>query len=165
MPVELICIWEDAMSLRIRSQPDFFAGLLFAVLGAAFSSGAARYEIGTAAQMGPGFFPMVLGGLLGLIGTFVALRSLSAQSEEESIEKSSIMALVLILGSIALFAIFLAPLGLILSSVILILISTLASHEFTWRNTALTMLVLIALCYLIFIYGLGLPIPVWPRGL
>jgi hypothetical protein len=151
------------MNVHIRNQPNFFAGMLFAILGTGFSYGATRYDVGTAAQMGPGFFPLVLGGLLALLGVAIVLHSLIPQ-DEEVIERAPLKPLILILGAVTLFALLLIPLGLILASVVLILASAFASHEFAWRYVVITMLVLIVLCYIVFIYGLGLPIPVWPRG-
>lgn len=152
------------MNLHVRSQPNFLAGLLFILLGTGFGYAATQYELGSAAQMGPGFFPLALGILLAFFGAITLLRSISPLDEQEEIERAPLKPLILILGAIMLFAMLMIPLGLVLASVVLILISTLASHEFSWRYALITMLVLIVMCYLIFIYGLGLPIPVWPRG-
>lgn len=151
------------MKLHVRNHPDFLAGLMFVVVGAGFCFGATRYEIGTAAQMGPGFFPVILGGLLALLGVVVVLWSLSPQNVVEALEGVALKPLVLVLGAVTLFGILLIPLGLVLASVVLLLLSMLASHEFQWRFTLVTMLILISACYLIFIQGLGLPIPVLPR--
>lgn len=152
------------MSPRIRHQPNFFAGLLFACFGAAFGLGATRYEIGTAAEMGPGYFPLILGGLLALFGLIIVARSITAD-DEEAVERASLRPFWLIIGSVVLFGVLLAPLGLIACSLLLVLASAFASHEFGWRYAISSAVILIAFCYLIFIYALGLPIPVWPGGL
>lgn len=152
------------MRARIRHQPNFFAGLLFAGFGLAFGLGATQYEIGTAAQMGPGYFPMVLGGLLVPFGLAVVVRSLTVD-EEEAIDRASIKPFLLIIGSVILFGALLMPLGLIACSLLLVLASAFASHEFGWRYATVSAVVLIGFCYFIFIHALGLPIPVWPGGL
>ncbi len=46
--------------VKIKSQKDFFAGLMYLVVGGAFAIGANEYNIGTAARMGPGYFPLIL---------------------------------------------------------------------------------------------------------
>ena len=58
----------------IKSQKDFYSGLMFAVVGAAFALGSTNYSIGTAARMGPGYFPLVLGILLALLGVGIAFK-------------------------------------------------------------------------------------------
>ena len=153
------------MTFHVRNQPDFFTGLMFVMAGAGFSYGATKYEIGTAAQMGPGFFPLLLGGLLALLGLVVVLWSLSPKNPVEAVERIGLKPLLLVLGAVTLFGVLLVPLGLILASVVLLFMSTLASHEFQWRYALVTMLILISACYLIFILGLGLPIPILPRGM
>lgn len=152
------------MSPRIRHQPNFFAGLLFAGFGLAFGCGATRYEVGTASEMGPGYFPLILGGLLALFGFIVIVRSLTVD-DEEAVERASLKPFWLIIGSVVLFGVLLAPLGLIACSLLLVLASAFASHEFGWRYATASAVILIAFCYLVFIYALGLPIPVWPGGL
>ena len=61
----------------IRSQKDFFSGLMFTVLGGGFAIGASQYSLGSGAKMGPGYFPLILGVLLGILGIAIAVKSLS----------------------------------------------------------------------------------------
>ena len=62
--------------MKIKSQKDFFSGLVFTLIGASFAYGATSYNIGTAARMGPGYFPLLLGVILALIGAFVFFKAL-----------------------------------------------------------------------------------------
>ena len=54
--------------MKIKSQRDFFSGLMFAIVGIAFAWGASTYNVGNGARMGPGYFPLMLGILMALIG-------------------------------------------------------------------------------------------------
>jgi putative tricarboxylic transport membrane protein len=150
------------MKLQIRNQPDFFSGLFFIVLGVAFSWWATQYSLGTSANMGPGYFPLLLGGLLAVLGCFIAAQSVTKVAEEKAIEPMFLRPFILVLGSVALFSTLLIPLGLILATLVLVVASALASHEFAWKYTILSVIVLTGTCYLIFVVGLQLPIPVWP---
>ncbi len=62
--------------MKIKSQKDFFAGLMFTIVGIAFAWGATTYSVGTGARMGPGYFPLMLGILLGILGIIVIFTSL-----------------------------------------------------------------------------------------
>jgi Tripartite tricarboxylate transporter TctB family len=135
------------MKLQIRNQSDFSANLLFAAVGMGFSLAATRYDLGTAAQMGPALFPLILGAILALFGVIVAVRSVTPPDEEERIEPIFLKPFALVLGSVALFAVLLVPLGLVVSSFVLVITSALASHEFHWKYTILTAATLIAGCY------------------
>ncbi len=64
------------MTIKIKNEPDFYCGLMFTVAGIAFAWGATNYTVGDAARMGPGYFPLMLGVLMALVGlviTFTAL--------------------------------------------------------------------------------------------
>jgi vacuolar-type H+-ATPase subunit I/STV1 len=152
------------MKLHIRNQPDFFSGVLFIIVGIAFSLLSTRYKIGTAAEMGPAYFPLTLGGLLTALGLIITVRGVTRLDEEARLEPIFLRPIVLVLGSVALFGALLLPLGLVLASFVMLMGSALASHEFSWKYIIPTSVGLIATCYLIFVYGLSLPVPVWPRG-
>ena len=68
--------------MNIKSQKDFFAGLFYTVAGAAFAYGATNYNVGTGARMGPGYFPLLLGILLAIIGAFVMFKSLTVETQD-----------------------------------------------------------------------------------
>ena len=68
--------------MRIKSQKDFFSGLLYAVIGISFAIGATNYTIGDGARMGPGYFPIMVGTLLAVIGAFVMFQALVVETPD-----------------------------------------------------------------------------------
>ncbi|MBY4896985.1 tripartite tricarboxylate transporter TctB family protein [Cupriavidus sp. AU9028] len=148
--------------MRIRSQKDFASGLMFVLVGLGFSWVARGYSMGTAAKMGPGYFPFLLGLVLAGLGALVLLGSLSSKGEEDTLARWDIKILLWILGSVVLFGLLLKPLGMVLSVFILVLISSAASHEFSWKGALLNGVVLVLISMGAFVYGINLQMPVWP---
>lgn len=151
--------------MRIQKQTDFFSGLMFIAVGIGFSVVACGYTMGTAARMGPGYFPFWLGVLLALLGVIVALGALSLKGEADRIARFDLRTVLWVLGSVVLFALVLKPLGMVLSVVVLVLVSSMASHEFTWRGALLNAVVLVVISMGAFVYGIHLQMPVWPAFL
>jgi len=148
--------------VRIRHQKDFWSGVMFLAIGLAFVGFAQRYELGTAQRMGPGYFPTVLGGLLAILGLVIAIRGLAREERGGEIEPFHFGTLALVLGAVALFALLLRPAGLVAALLVLIGVSAYASHEFRVREVIPLALVLVALVLSVFIWGLGMVVPVWP---
>jgi hypothetical protein len=148
--------------MRIKNQKDFWAGVLFVALGAFFAGFGLQYRIGTAAQMGPGYFPTALGVIVILLGMVTSVGGLSAKAAVEKGDKSHWSTLLLILGSIVLFGLLFRPLGLIVSLFLLVATSSYASYEFSWGGTLLNATVLIAICLVVFVWGLNLQLQIWP---
>jgi len=146
------------MSLRIRSQQDFGAGLLYAAFGLAALLMARDYGMGTASRMGPGYFPTALGALLLLTGIASVVRSFFRDGKP--IGAVAWKGAALVTAATVLFGLLLRPAGLVPALVALILVGASASSRFRfeWRAGAL-MLALIAFCALVFVKGLGLPVP------
>ncbi|EYS86989.1 membrane protein [Cupriavidus sp. SK-4] len=151
--------------MRIRSQKDFASGLMFILVGFGFSWVARGYSMGTAAKMGPGYFPFWLGIVLALLGVLVLWGSLSSKSEEDSLARWDIKTLLWILGSVVLFGLLLKPLGMVLSVLVLVLVSSMASHEFSWKGAILNAIILVLISLGAFVYGINLQMPVWPAFL
>jgi len=151
--------------LRIRSQKDFASGLMFILVGFGFSWVARGYSMGTAAKMGPGYFPFWLGVVLALLGALVLWSSLSSKTEEDQLARWDIKTLLWILGSVVLFGLLLKPLGMVLSVLVLVLVSSMASHEFSWKGAVLNAIVLVLISVGAFVYGINLQMPVWPAFL
>lgn len=148
--------------MRIKNEKDFWSGVMFIAFGLAFAGFAQEYDMGTAQRMGPAFFPTVLGGLLVVLGAVVAIQGLAAETMDGKIEKFHFGPLAWVLGAVVAFGLLLRPAGLVVALVALIGISSLGSHEFKARDTVLLAVGLCALVMAVFIYGLGLTIPVWP---
>ena len=148
------------MKVKLSSNKDFFAGLLFFLFGVFAVIVARNYPMGTSFRMGPGYFPTVLGGGLALLGLFTAVHALWSGSE--TIEPGAPRPLLLTFSSILAFGIFLEPFGLVLAALTLVGIACLAGQEFRLREVAVLGLALTALAVGIFVYGLGMTIKVWP---
>ena len=150
------------MKLRIRSQKDVAAGLIYVLAGAGFSLGALTYHLGDPARMGPGWFPFWIGILLVAVGIATAATGLKPDTAEDKLQRLELSTLGWIIGSVVLFGLLLTKGGLVLALAALVLVSSRGSHEFTWRGTLLATVVLIAFSVGVFIYGINLQIPLWP---
>ena len=148
---------------RIRNPKDFWAGLLFASVGLAAIVLGSRYNLGTAARMGPGYFPRILGMLLILLGGIIALRAL--RIDGPAIPPWRWWSTLMVLGSVVLFGLIVNQAGLALSTVILIVLASAASSEFRWKEALVSGLFLAVLAVGVFIVGLKLQLPIWPTFL
>ncbi|MGP1613540.1 MAG: tripartite tricarboxylate transporter TctB family protein [Pollutimonas bauzanensis] len=148
--------------MRIRSKQDLWSGVMFLGTGLFFAAVASEYQMGTAARMGPGYFPFWLGMLLALLGAGIALGALSPKAEETEIDKFDWRIVILIVGSVSLYGALLEPLGVYLSTFILVMLSSLAGHDFNWKVAAANGVFLVVFSYLAFVKGLGLIFPLWP---
>jgi hypothetical protein len=144
---------------------DVLAGLLFMGI-AAFGLWVSRgYPVGTAARMGTGYMPrLLLWLLLGLGGSILALGLWKADRPQEPdiTARAAWRPVVFVAMSLVAFAFALERLGLVLSILLLTCIGAVAGRGSRPLETAVAALVLVALCWLIFIIGLSLTIPVWP---
>jgi hypothetical protein len=148
--------------VRIKSEKEFWSGVMFIAFGVAFAGLATNYDMGTAQRMGPAFFPIILGGLLAVLGVVIALQGLAAETMDGKLEKFHLGPIAWVLGAVIAFGMLLRPAGLMVALVALIVISSLGSHEFKARDTVLLAIGLCLLVLAVFIYGLGLTIPVLP---
>ncbi len=150
----------------IRNKQDFWSGMFFLSIGVFFATFAAKdYTMGTAAKMGPGYFPFYLGILLGLLGAYIVLSAVRKNAEVNEVEGFDFRTIGTILGAVTLFGLLLNPLGLFVALLILILVAGFASHEFSLKETLINAAVLIISCYLVFIKLLNLQFPLFPKFL
>lgn len=148
--------------MKIKSQKDFASGLMFVAVGVAFAIGATNYNFGQSARPGPGYFPLLLGVILAILGAIVLLQSLAkGGADGDPIGAITWKPLLLILGAVVLFGIALPHLGMVIAVPMLIAISSMAS-DFRWKSVIGASVVLTVFSWLAFVYGLGLTIPVWP---
>ena len=151
--------------MQIRNAKDFWSGVMFAAFGLFFMVVGRQYDMGTAARMGPAYFPMVLGGLLLLLGVLIAIRATSATTISGKVDRFHFRPLALVLGGVVAFGLLLRPGGLLVALAALVLISSLGSHEFRLRDVLLLTVALAVVVVLVFIYGLGMTVPVLPEFL
>ena len=155
----------------IKSQKDFFSGLMFAIIGGGFAWGATSYSVGTGARMGPGYFPLLLGILLARLGAFTIFYSLVEHTEDgDKVGKFVWRPIVYVLGANVAFGILLAGLpslgvpamGLIVAIFALVIIASKAGDVFDLKEVLILATVLSVGSYLAFIMLLKLQMPVWP---
>jgi hypothetical protein len=157
--------------VKIKSQKDFFSGLMFMSVGTAFAWGATTYNVGEGARMGPGYFPLMLGILMALIGAVILFKSLVVEVEGgEKIGKWAWRPLFFVLGANLAFGVLLGGLpsigipamGLIAAIYALTIIASMADGKFHTRDILILATVLAVGSYIAFILVLKLQIPVWP---
>lgn len=147
----------------IKQPKDFWAGLLFIGLGIAALAVGSNYNLGTAARMGPGYFPRILGLLLLLLGAIVTARGFRGHGDR--VPPWKWRPTLVVLGSVVLFGLIVAKFGLAISTVVLILLASMASHEFRPKEAVIAGVLLAALAVGVFIVGLKLQLPIWPEFL
>jgi len=149
--------------LKLKSQKDFWSGLMFIVAGIAFAWGATAYNFGSAARPGPGYFPFGLGIILAILGAIVLLKSLTVDTPDgDPVEKFAWRPIIVITLSLVVFGFALPKLGMIISLPLLVFMASFAGDEFHPVEVAINAAVLTVGSWLIFIKGLGLTIPLWP---
>jgi hypothetical protein len=151
--------------MRIRNYRDFWSGVLFIATGVLFMVLSRQYNLGTAAKMGPGYFPTILGGLMAALGVLIMLPAFSSKGPEVRVDKMDLRSIVLILVAVAVYAATLPKLGFIVSLFLLIMISSFASHEFKLTTSLISAVVLLVFSWLVFVKGLELQFPFLPTFL
>jgi hypothetical protein len=157
--------------VKIKSQKDFFAGLMYLVVGLAFAIGAIDYNVGSAARMGPGYFPLILGVILALIGLLISFKAtVSGPSDGDPIGKWAWKQTFFVLAANFAFGLLLVGvpalgipgLGLMVAIIALVFIASAAGHNVNWKEVLVLSLVLAAGSYAVFVWALNLQFPVWP---
>jgi len=171
--------------LKIKSERDFWSGMMFVAVGVVFAIGATNYSMGPpcppndpcaanlwarmsqlSAHPGAGYFPLGLSVLVALLGAIVLFKSLTIESVGgDRIGTFAWRPLLIIGAAIAVFGVMLEPIGLVLTVPVLIFISSLAGDEFHWKGVLINAVVLTIGSWAIFIWGLKLTIPLWPAFL
>ena len=149
--------------MKIKSQKDFWSGLMFVVIGIGFAWGALNYNFGSSARPGPGFFPFGLGVLMAIMGSMVLFKAMVVETDNgEPLGKWAWKPLITITATVGIFGYTLPHLGMAVALPILIIISSLAGDEFHWKDVLLNSVILTIGSWGIFIKGLNLVIPLWP---
>ena len=160
--------------MKIKSQKDFFAGVMFTVVGVAFAWGATTYNVGTGARMGPGYFPLMLGIVMAAIGLVIMFTGLTVETATgDPIGKWAWRQVFFILGANLAFGVLLGGLpsfgipamGLIVAIYVLTFIASLAGDQFNARSVAILATVLAIGSYIAFELALKLNFQIWPTFL
>ncbi|VWX57160.1 Tripartite tricarboxylate transporter TctB family protein [Burkholderiales bacterium 8X] len=157
--------------MKIKSQKDFFAGLMFVLVGIAFAWGSTSYNVGTGARMGPGYFPLMLGILLAILGLVVVFTALTIETVDgDPVGKIAWRPLGFIIGANLVFGVLLGgvvawglpAMGLIAAIYALVLIAGLAGEKYSVKSSLILATILAVGSYLAFVVALKLQFQVWP---
>jgi hypothetical protein len=149
--------------MKIKSEREFWAGMMFLLVGIGFAWGATTYSFGSSARPGPGYFPFGLGMLLALLGAVELFKALTIESEGgDPIGPVAWKPLGFIVGTVTLFGWALPHLGMFIALPVLVVVAALAGDEFHWGEALVNAAILTAGSWVIFIWGLSLIIPLKP---
>jgi hypothetical protein len=152
--------------LKIKSEKDFWSGLMFIVVGLGFAWGATEYTFGSSARPGPAYFPFGLGIVMAVLGAMVLFKALTFEVEGgDKIGAWAWKPLLIIVGAVAGFGVILPKLGMIISLPLLVFMAAQAGDEFRWKEALVNAAVITLMSWGIFIKGLSLTIPLWPSFL
>lgn len=160
--------------MLINNQKDLASGLLFAIVGTGFAVGAREYSVGTSARMGPGYFPMMLGILLAVIGVILTVKSIGGSEHPEGrMGRWKLKPLFFIISANLLFGallggvswIGLPSMGLLVAIFALTFVACMAGEKFVLKEALILGTILAAGSYLLFVVVLSLPFQVWPAFL
>ena len=141
----------------IRSVKDFWPGLIYIFFGSSAVIIARDYGMGTALKMGPAYFPTILGGVLVGIGVIAVIRSFIVPGAP--VGGFACKGLALVVFSVLLFGLIVRGAGLAVALPLLVVISALASVRFRWHPTLVMAAGLTIFCVVVFLKGLGIPLP------
>lgn len=149
--------------MKIKNQQDFWAGMMFLLVGVAFAWGSTEHSFGTSARPGPGYFPFGLGIILSVLGLIELFKALTIESEGGGlIGDIGWRPLGIIVLSVVIFGWALPHLGMWMALPLLIIICSLAGDEFHWGSAIIEAIAITVFSWLVFIKGLNLVIPLLP---
>jgi len=135
---------------------------MFAGFGAFFVAWSlAHYAMGSAVRMGPGYFPVVLGGLLVLLGAGILVKSLALDGPK--VAAFHFRPLLLVALAVVAYGYLMKPGGLVVATAAAVFIGALAGNEFKWKEVLVVAAVLVIFSWLVFVKGLTLPFPLCPE--
>jgi hypothetical protein len=145
---------------RIKTGKDFWSGIMFLLFAVASLYFSRNHSLGSSGEMGPRYFPVVLGVLLGGIGLLLIARAIL--NGDEAVEGFGLRAITILVIGVVLFGFCIQPLGLVISTAITVVTVALADRGSRPVTTGLLALALIVLSVGVFHFALQLPLPVWP---
>jgi Tripartite tricarboxylate transporter TctB family len=145
--------------VRVKSPQDLGAGVVFVLIGVAGLYFGRELAFGTAARMGPGYFPTLLSILILAIGIIVGIRGLTA--EGPPIEPVQLRPIAMIIAAILIFGVLIDVVGLALTALLLTVFAAYARREVKLTETILLGAGLAAFTVVVFVYLLGQPLSAW----
>lgn len=152
--------------MKIKSEKDYWSGLMFIAVGLGFAWGATEYSFGSSARPGPAYFPFGLGILMAILGAMVLFKALTFEVEGgDKIGSWAWKPLLIIVLTVAGFGLLLPRLGMVITLPLLVFASAMAGDEFRWKEALVNAAILTVMSWGVFIKGLSLTIPLWPTFL
>ena len=148
--------------MSIRAPKDFWSGVMFIAFAVVALIAAHGYSLGSAGKMGPGYFPLLLGGVLGVLAAVLIGRSVVLDGEP--LPRFHVLPLAVIATAVCLFGFFIEPFGLVVALAVLTVLSAAAGPQFRLPETLALTVALIVFSVGVFVYALKLSIPIWPSG-
>ncbi|MDP3134086.1 MAG: tripartite tricarboxylate transporter TctB family protein [Burkholderiaceae bacterium] len=145
--------------MKNKDMQDVIGGLSLAALGAFAAIFAQRYEFGDLNRMGPGFFPVILGTLLAVLGILIAVPAFFRSGPPVQVRWKPF---ALVMASLVAFAMTLKVLGLIVATMLAVVIASLADNDTRWKGRILIAVGVALITYLVFGLGLSMVLPMWP---
>ncbi|MBA4372590.1 MAG: small permease of tripartite tricarboxylate transporter [Thermodesulfovibrio sp.] len=142
----------------MRNPKDFWTGIIYIAFGSGAIIMARDYGMGTARKMGAAYFPVVLSVILIVIGLISLLRSFLRPGTP--VGRFPFRGLMLVTAATALFGLIVRGAGMVIALPVLVIVSAYASRKFSWRTSIYLSVLLTVLCILIFLKGLGIPLPI-----
>lgn len=144
--------------MKHKDLQDLIGGVLLSAVGLFFALYSQRYDLGTAARMGPGYFPTVLGWTLTVLGVLVALPALFRKGPPVKIQLGNFL---FVMAALLLFAFSLRSLGMVAATFLASFVASLADRDITWKGRALMSAGVTVLTVLVFSMGLNMVLPLW----
>jgi len=149
--------------MKIKSEKDFWSGLMFVAVGVGFAWGATNYSFGSSARPGPAYFPFGLGIIMAVLGAIILFKALTIEVEGgDPVGGIAWRPLGIVVGAVALFGVLLPWLGMYVALPLLVISTALAGDEFHWGEAIANAVLLTVFSWVIFIWGLNLTIPLLP---
>jgi hypothetical protein len=145
--------------LRIKSPQDAGAALVFIVIGLAGAYFGRDLAFGSAARMGPGYFPIILSWIIVAIGLIVGARALTIDGPP--IEPVQFRPIAVIIAAILVFGYLIDIVGLAITAALLTILAAYARRGVNLVETVLLAAGLGIFCVAVFVYGLSQPFPAW----
>lgn len=139
---------------------ELAAGAFFISLGALAVFLSANYSPGSAERMGPGYYPRLLGGILIVLGSLMAIRAF--RSGDGRFSRINWRPTVIVLLSVVFFGVAVRFVGAVIASAVLVFFASMASPEFRPREAIVSGILLAIFASLVFVVGLGVQLPLFP---
>jgi hypothetical protein len=149
---------ENVLTSHIRNSKDFWTAIIYITVGSIFLIISRDYPMGSTFKMGPAYFPTVLSSLLIIIGVISLARSFIQQGTP--IGSFTFRGLLLVITATMLFGLIVRGAGLMIALPALVIISASASIRFRWVESLALAAGLTLFCILVFLKGLGVPLPI-----